>query len=1239
MAALLGWVADRCQAADYRETFVGILAVAVDEPGARRLGLTDEVKARLQDLIDRRVKEATNLAMQIKDLPPAERERRLAPFVKQSEQLGMELLTVQQRAILQQMRIARAGMSSLADADVAKVLGLSEEQQANVRKVLERRDQETAQGSVEQRRIARERAERELAALLTKQQLANWEALAGLGGAAAEESAPAPPPAPSAAAAAAPPQPPAGGGTPAVPAAPRPEPGPAGVAATPPKPEPPAPAPAPPKPEAPPVAAAPAVPSPPPAAQPAPPPPGKPDVAAEGMPDPDTVRVRFNFHHQPWKDVLEWLADQAGLSLNMEIPPPGSFNYRDTRTYTLSKAIDLINAALLTKGYTLIRKERMLIVLNREDPIPPELVEFVPLTELDKRGDFEYVKCLFPLAKMEPAEAAAEISQLIGIAPAAVVPLPKSMQLLVTETGARLRMIRSVIEAIENPTAVHAQAIVDVTLKHLSAEQFLALARPLLGLLPEQNSGQDIQISVHPTEPRLLATGSNKQTLQRFQDLVQLLDREGDPVEEEQPQIETYAIVNADPTTVLQVMQTLMAGRPGVRLALDPLTNKLVAMARPSEHATIQVTLNQLEGEVELTDVIELRRFDPQAMLLTINKMFPADASGKGVKVDGDPASRRLWVRGTRAQIEQIRELVQQLEGQEPAFGSLADRIRMLPFSGPQAQSAIKQAEQLWSTWRPDVPIRVVNPSAFSSALRQQTTRSLQGPLGKPPAVAPSAPPPESPGPEKPKPPEKPQPLEKKLPPRDDAARGKLRAVWASYEESPAAENAASAPAAAAGAESAPQAKESPSDLAVGQKAAEKEAAPAQGIVVSMSPSGVMVAGPEREVLDEFEKLLRSTLEFSAQAGAEPVVYYLKYAKADTVAELLQQVLTGQPVSSGGSLLGDVASSVVGGIGGGIIGSMLGGSGGSSTYAGSTSIIPDVRLNALIVQGSPSDISLIERLLPIIDQPESPEPVETAGKPRRIDVKYMPASEVAEVVRAVFADRMGGADARRQGPPNPEELIRAMRGMRGGSRSQQDVQRMTMAVDQRSNSLIVCAPDPLFKEVEELVRQLDEENKDTDEIMRTVTITNANPQTLRNALSAIMGDSVRTGSTSSSRTGSRTASPGQPPGGGPGFDFMRMMQMGRGGGGSPLGGAFSRGSSGFQGGVQGGGMPSGGGFQGGGMPSRGGFQGGGMPSRGGFQRGGMPSGRSSFQVRGGMPSGRTTPQGSPGRPSGGGRGR
>ena len=57
-----------------------------------------------------------------------------------------------------------------------------------------------------------------------------------------------------------------------------------------------------------------------------------------------------------------------------------------------------------------------------------------------------------------------------------------------------------------------------------------------------------------------------------------------------------------------------------------------------------------------------------------------------------------------------------------------------------------------------------------------------------------------------------------------------------------------------------------------------------------------------------------------------------------------------------------------------------------TTSGGTIEIVPDSRLNALIIQASPTDLDTIENLLKVLDQRSSPEDVSTTAQPRLIPV-------------------------------------------------------------------------------------------------------------------------------------------------------------------------------------------------------------------------------------------------------------
>jgi type II secretory pathway component GspD/PulD (secretin) len=162
--------------------------------------------------------------------------------------------------------------------------------------------------------------------------------------------------------------------------------------------------------------------------------------------------------------------------------------------YSVDQALDLLNSYLLTKGYTLVRRERLLLVIDLESPIPEELVTLVTIDELDERGRYELVKCVFPLARMTADEARRMIEAYLG-PQGLVIGFPAARQILVTETAGKLRVIRDMIARVEDPKLGGLERIVDFQLAHVTAEEVLAIARPLLGLTADQNYNAEISIS------------------------------------------------------------------------------------------------------------------------------------------------------------------------------------------------------------------------------------------------------------------------------------------------------------------------------------------------------------------------------------------------------------------------------------------------------------------------------------------------------------------------------------------------------------------------------------------------------------------------------------------------------------------------------------------------------------------------------------------------------------------------
>ncbi len=1227
LVALLGIVfgpgANRVLAAE--ADLVGVLALAVEDAAVDELQLTEAQRKALLGLIDAREAEAVELVLRIKGLPQEQSAAQLAAFRRESETRGLALLTAQQRRRVETLRVRRLGLAALREPQVLDRLQLTSQQQQQVDELLKAH----APPSVRDAGSMPPMAEKALAEILQPQQQAAWKSMRSDAAAADPEHAKE-----------------SGQPKPLDPVATKEsaEPKPAEPTAAPPRPLP-ATAEAKPGPSAEPNSVAKAVDAKPSAT-------AAPNAAALGskatsnaspsdakLPD-DAVRLRFSFRFQPWKDVLDWFAQQAGLSLVLDAPPPGSFNYTDDRPYSPAEAIDLLNSVLLTKGYALVRRERMLMLVNLQDGIPANLVPIVEAEDLERRGEFEMVSVIFDLERLSPEEAEAEIKKLQGPQGSLVV-LGQARQVQVTDTAGRLRNIRKMLRRIEEPDGPLGQ-VRSYALRQAVPQQVLDVLRQLLDIPPDRTAATDgsVRFAIDTASQRLIVTGKPEK-LARVEEILKTLDipvsggTSGLSVGA--PQLEVYPIAGADPESALKVVQTLLAGQPDVRLSLDPKAGTLVALARPDQQATIRATLDQMQRDGRKVEVIPLGRMDPQLAVVAVNKLF-AESGGQAPQVDADPSSRQLLVRGTASQVAQIRVVLEKMGGgPDGKVGQQASTLRLLPLYGRNVRQTLDRVQEIWPTMREN-KVRVVSPGTMIHELRPSQDDEDANPTGRPAVADPDllqrlmeAPPkplpsaaqpspakalpghgpsgsPAVPGPSAPASPASPPPAARpEGAPQQPAPSGKtaLRTRVRAHLVSQAVEKAT------------PSSSDSPQPF-------EKEKPPQPApILVAAGPGGVLIACEDTEALDAFEQLL-SQLGSGPIAGGSPLtIFYLKHAKAAAVSETLDQVFGGGTSGTsggGGSLLGDLAGAALGDAGGGMVGTLLGLGGGSITPSGSVRITPDTRLNALVVQANPADLDMIEELLKILDRKGSPEEVVVEPRPRIIPVYHTGAADVAEIIKQVYQDRMTTSAATGGNrSPGPQEFFAMLRGgsRRGGSSSRnapEEVQKMSVGVDEKTNALVVVAPDPLFQEVKQLIEQLDDAAVDSSQTMRVVTLERASLPAVQRALTAMIGPNIQT-TAGARRSATPTASgtpggessqgefrsgfpfPGFPGGFGlPGSSFG----FGRFGGPSGPSSGASGPSMGPGSGAPSGGMgPGGMGPSGGGPPSGSGRSYGGRSSRGG----------------------------------------
>lgn len=1108
---------------------VGILASITEPSNASELGLTQDQLDRLEALIKQHEGQALTFASEIRRLPSAERRAKATENVRMIERQGFAILNEMQRDKAEVWRRQKLGPASLIEPEVAQLMGVSEDQVAKMKNVLEGR-------STLLREMGRTNGEVEinkrLVALLDDSQKTIWQTMVGKPAQAEAETAAASPDKTAS---------PDNATTPSA----------SDIA----------------------VRQQPAITGP-----------------ADGL--------MINFNATPWKDVLKWLAKEAELNMQGDAFPQGTFTYQDKyRRYSVAEAMDVMNGVLLGKGYTLVKKQRVLISVDLGSSgdsaaliktYVADLAELVSPEELQTRGTFEILKCVFKPERASVEEVVKEVNALLGPT-GSVLSFPTVGQVMVCETGGKLRIIRDLIS-----NSSSAKKIEKIELKHVSAEEVLAIARPLLGLKDGINTSEDLSISTDPFGNKILATGTPDK-LQKLKQValeidVKPTDDGTKTVASEPSYLKSHKLQGSDPTATWDILQSTFAGQTNVKMSQDQKTNNILFEATKADHEKMDQIINELAGQNSDFEVIQLSKLNTQTAMLTLEKFYGKAKTGtdaastKGPIFSPDAASGRITVKGTKEEIDQVRKLLNTVEASSPEVESLMDGVMLLPYRGKAADRMLESIDMIMDAKKSKSRFRVIMPESKAKV----SAPKRDEPAPKPPTDGKSA---QSSG--------QVNPFSKFVAAQESNGANTSKPVATPAE---------------------PQSK--------------------SDIVIRQGPNGLIVTSDNKEALREFNQAYKLAEEMSKNTPAAPTQIFLQYIKAAAATELINKIIAGEAATAGnsgggGGLLGEVASSVLGG--GGIFSGMFGGGAGSSSATaavsgtgstGSVAITPDARLNCLWVQCNGADMQMVEDLITLIDVPDSEVENLTRGSPETIFIENVAVEEIEAIVKQVFADRIaqpaGAGGAQRQ--PSPQEFLALIgggggRGGRsgGGAAAQSELkeQTMTVASDKKNNALIVVAPPMLFEDVKKLVMQMDQASKDDEKDVVVMPMpAEVNPTTMQNALKSAFGASVKTSTAASTTPGSTGATTGNP------ADFLQQFRNRGGATGAGGFGGFGGGQGGFGGGQ--GGFGGGQGGFGGGQGGFGGGQRGGFGGQGGGQGGGQRGGQGGGGQGGGGQRGGNT---------------
>lgn len=756
---------------------------------------------------------------------------------------------------------------------------------------------------------------------------------------------------------------------------------------------------------------------------------------------PESATLSFSFERVPWRDVIKWLAEECGLALQYEELPTGSFSYDDPNLYSQQAAIERVNLFLLPQGFTLVRSGKLLCVINLGDPRSKQqlsaIADLVTPTQLGDRGDHDVVKCIFPLGDFASQDAIEELAPLNLMTTPFV--FNKTKQIMVTDTVAKLKSVKAILDSFQVKGLKNGTVIKSFALKHVQAEDIFVVARPHLGLATDELIGIDVSLSSDVQGQNIFVTGLEDR-VKLIENLIQSLDvppkdasaTTGDAV------LKSHFVEGGNLQTVYSVLQTMLAGK-SVRLSVDDRARSIVALATTDIQSEIAKTVAELQASEAEFEVIPLKSIDPHYAIGLLEEMLDrsqspkksSDLADEPALIDADPGNKRLFVRGKRYQIEEIKKIITELESSGGDTPDQTKNTRILSLRADQIEQVLQTVVRFWQK---------ANPIVLLPPSEQIEFRAIERVVGV------------------------------------DPTRSKLVAADAGVNDSTA-----------------------------GRLLTKPTASQAPLIRCQITSRGLLLQSEDTAALDHFEQELRIIAGTLESTPAPPVVFYLQYMKPADALRMLAELLDGAEAAKegeAGTLVNGYISSP-----GSFLGNIVTSRDGTATMiSGSTTVVADSRLNRLIAQGTSQDIKKIEDYLKIVDKDRSIADIKTYGTARLIELTNTKASEVAAAIREAYAGRVSAGSASSAPTPSGTQQAResvANKGSdneKGGDEKQQPPKatsnqpvqnlepKMTIAIHEPSNSLIVTAPEQLFAEVEQLAKSIDSRSQQTVEIVPATNV-------------------------------------------------------------------------------------------------------------------------------------------------------
>lgn len=650
----------------------------------------------------------------------------------------------------------------------------------------------------------------------------------------------------------------------------------------------------------------------------------------------------------------------------------------------------------------------------------------------------------------------------------------------------------------------------------------------------------------------------NEFELAKVQDLLMRLRENQWEGDESANTYHVYHLATLDPEPFVKTLEELETLGFRTKLEVDEENNSIIAYATEADHAKIQELIEKLDGSQRQFHVVPLRRLEADYVAGTIAYMMagkeekqqssgysrtyyyneyygggPSRSSREKkpdeFRVDADVEYNRLLLWANEIELEEVENLLVKL-GEIPPEGGDSSTVRVLDvMPGPDQERLLERIRRIWPSLAPNV---LIPPDDASGEKEEPGEREEATEKGSEEKATPSEARPSTVS-------RDPIPsagsvfqlaglAEETVQLREEASK-EPEVATESKEGAPREAKEAVVPEST---EAEPEKQAAPSADADKQppETAPKPTGPPPPVSITQAPDGrLVITSDDTGALDKLEELIGRL----APPRKDYHWFKLRYAEAYWVAWNLEDFFEEEKEDDDSSrsrydyyYYGYYPSS-----------------GSSSTGSRRLSrrrplrFISDDDTNTILVQGaSPEQLATIADLIEVYDTPPASDS-ESARRTEVVAIRYSKAMVVAEAVKDAYRDLLSDRDKALSNKPQQQKSesrysYTYVFGDEEGERKAPKFKGyLSIGIDELSNTLIVSAPEFLFRDISRLIKDLDEAAKPTDAVQVVHLGEGVSAALVQETLSRMLGEKATGGKSPAKPSGDK---PGNGRPGGPG---------------------------------------------------------------------------------------------------------